>query len=63
MIVALLMLIVVILYLVFFAGALALELGIAALFLLWPILLPIDIGWKLILIGIWLFILFVMNAE
>lgn len=63
MMVALLMLIVVFLYLVIFAGALALELALAAVFLLWPCFLPIAIGWKLVLIGIWLFILLVINAK
>lgn len=63
MITAMLMLIVVILYLIFFAGALALELALAAVFLLWPCFLPIAIGWKLVLIVIWLFVLLVMNAE
>lgn len=60
---ALLMLFAVFVYLIFAVGALALELASVVIFLLWPILLPVAVGWKIVSFIIWLIILLILGSN
>lgn len=63
MITALLIVLIAFLYLIGVIVLLAIELAFVAVMFLWPILLPVTIGWKLLIGAIWLIILFIINAE